>query len=194
MSWEHILVIISSLIIISGASAYIRDTLRGKTKPNLVTWSMWTLAPLIGAAAAISAHADPWVVVRIFLAGFLPLLVLISAFINPQSHWKITVFDILCGLCSILALGIWLIIDSPVYAILLAAIGDGFAALPTIIKAWKFPETETVFTYIMSLFSVLLVIPSIPHWNIENSAFQVYLILVNLILIAVVFRKRLKFW
>ena len=189
MNLTHGLVILSALISIAGAFVYIRDTLRGKTKPNRVSWSLWALSPLIGTAAALSAHADIWVTMRIFLAGFLPLLVFIASFINQQSYWKLTFFDFLCGTCSVLALIVWGSIDSPRLAILLAAMGDGFATIPTLRKAWKFPETETKLTYVASFVSFLLIIPSIPKWNIENSAFQIYLLIANTFLMFCVYRK-----
>ncbi|MBI2623324.1 MAG: hypothetical protein HYW65_01990 [Candidatus Liptonbacteria bacterium] len=191
LSFAHWLVVVSALISVLGAGAYIRDTLSGKSKPNRVSWSMWALAPLVGTAAALSAHADPWAVIRIFLAGFLPLLVFTASFLNPQSYWKLTLFDFLCGACSILALMVWGFADSPRAAILFAAIGDGFASLPTIRKAWKYPETETGLTYIASFVSVLLIIPSIPRWDIENSAFQIYLLTANTLLMLAVYRKKL---
>ena len=191
ISFIHWLVIISAFISIGGAYAYIKDTLAGKTKPNRVSWSMWALAPLIGTAAAINSDADLWATARTFLAGFAPLLVFLASFLNKQSYWKLTAFDFLCCLFSILALIVWGTIDSPRSAILLAAIGDGFALLPTLSKAWKYPETETGITYIASLISVLLVIPSIPVWNIENSAFQIYLLIANTSLVFAIYRKRI---
>ena len=186
----HWLVICSAVVSVAGAAAYIRDTVSGKTTPNLVTWSMWALAPLIGTAAAVAAEADVWATVRIFLAGFLPLLVVIVALFNRNSFWKPSVFDLVCGGFSLLALLIWGGVNSPKAAILLSAIGDGFAAIPTIVKAWKFPETETGASYVASLLSVLLVIPSIPAWNIENCAFQIHLLGVNLLLVFAVYRGR----
>jgi hypothetical protein len=193
ISFIHWLVIVSALVSIAGSAAYIRDTLRGTTKPNRVSFSMWALAPLVGTAAALSAHADVWGTVRIFLAGFMPLLIFLASFINPQSYWKLTVFDFLCGACSLLAFIVWAFIDSPRLAILLAAIGDGFASLPTIRKAWHYPETETGISYIASFVAVLLIIPSIPKWNIENSAFQIYLLITNTFLLFAIYRKRLGF-
>ena len=190
MNFAHWLVVLSACISIIGASAYVRDTLRGKTKPNRVSWSMWALAPLIGTAAALSANADVWATIRIFLAGFLPLLVFLISFINPKSYWNLTLFDILCGACSLIAVIVWFAIDSPRSAILLAAIGDGFATLPTIRKAWAHPETETGITYVASFIGVLLVIPSIPVWNIENSSFQIYLLLANTVLLFTIYRKQ----
>jgi len=191
VNYTHWLVILSVIISIGGSYAYIRDTLAGKTKPNRVSWSMWAIAPLIGTAAAISAGADFWATSRIFLAGFLPLLVFLASFLNKKGYWKLTLFDIACGSLSIIALIAWGIVKSPQLAILLVAIGDGFALLPTVRKAWKFPETETGITYMASLVSVILVIPSIPIWNIENSAFQIYLLAANTILLFAIYRKRL---
>ncbi len=92
-----------------------------------------------------------------------------------------------------MALLVWGLIDSPRLAILLAATGDGFAAIPTLRKAWHHPQTETGLMYVFGLVSTLLVMPSIPIWNIENSAFQVYLLIVNVFLIFAVYRKRLQF-
>jgi hypothetical protein len=189
ISFVHWLVIISVFISVGGSITYIRDTITGKTKPNRVSWGLWAFAPLVGTAAAFSAHADLWATSRIFLAGFIPLIVFIVSFVNRNSYWKLTLFDFLCGACSVVALIVWLAIDSPSLAILFAALGDGFAALPTIVKAWKYPETESGFIFIASLISVLLILPSIPKWDIVNSAFQIYLLVVNAALIAAVYRK-----
>ena len=193
LDFVHWLVVLSAVISVAGSYAYIKDTLAGKTKPNRVSWSMWALAPLIGTGAALSSGADFWPTVRIFLAGFIPLLVFFTSFANRQGYWKITKFDSICGVFSLASFIAWLAGDSPRVAILLAVLGDGFACLPTIVKAWKYPETETGVTYLASFVSVVLVIPSIPVWNIENSAFQVYLLIASTLLLVAVYRKKLGF-
>jgi len=188
LSLAHWLVILSTVLSLSGSFAYIRDMFRGKSKPNLVTWGVWAFAPLIATGAALSASADIWATVRIFMSGFGPLLIFIFAFIVPQSYWKLSKFDFACGGLSLIALFAWLGANSPVLAILLAAIADLLATLPTIIKAWKYPETETVYTYFIGLFTASIVIPAIPVWNIENSAFQIYLLIANTSLFLIVMR------
>lgn len=188
ISLAHWLVILSAIISLSGAFAYIRDMFKGKSKPNLVTWGLWAFAPLVATGAALSVDANSWSTVRIFMSGFGPLLVFIFAFIVKQGYWKLSKFDYSCGILSVVALFAWLVADSPIMAILIAAIADLFATLPTVIKAWKYPETETLYTYFVGLFTASIVIPAIPVWNIENSAFQVYLLLANTTLFIIVSR------
>lgn len=190
ISFPHWLVLAGVALSLIGCTSYVKGTLAGTTKPNRVTWGMWALAPLIGTAIAMSSGADGWATLRIFLAGFIPLIVFAASFVNRNSFWKLTRFDLLCGVWSLAALVAWLVADSPELGILFAVLADGFAAIPTIGKAWKFPETENGVNYVTSLLSVLLVIPSIHAWDITNSAFQIYLVAVNAILIIAVYRKR----
>ena len=191
IAFIHWLVVLSIAINLWGSIAYIRDIIKGDTKPNLVSWSLWALAPMIATAAAVYAGADFWVTTRTFLAGFTPLLVVIFACAHPRSYWKLTRFDFICGALSLVAIVVWITIDAPRLAILLVVIADGLAILPTVRKAWSNPETETGLVFIAGIIATLLVIPSIPVWNIENAAFQVYLLVANSILIFSIYRKRI---
>ena len=191
IAWQHWLVLLSVGISFSGSIAYIRDMFAGKSKPNLVTWGLWGTVPLIATGAAISAEADPWATVRIFMSGFGPLLVFLAAFFVRQSFWKLGRFDYACGALSLVAVAAWLLADNPVLAILLAALADLLATFPTVIKAWRHPETETLYTYFVGIFTATIVIPAIPVWNVENAAFQTYLIIANFLLFALVLRGHL---
>ena len=187
----HWLVLLSVLISMAGASAYIRDTLSGETKPNRVSWFLWALSPLISTAAALTAGADLWATVRILIAGVLPLLIFFASFVNQRSYWKISIFDLTCGFFSLLALILWGAIAAPQLAILCAIMGDFCASLPTLLKTWTYPETETGAMFIASFLSVVMVLPSIPVWNIANAAFQLYLLIMSSLLLFAVYRRRL---
>jgi hypothetical protein len=150
---------------------------------------MWATAPLISSGAALASGADIWATVRVFLGGFLPLLVLLSSFVNPKSYWKLGRFDFSCGVFSVLALLAWGAADAPRIAILFAIAADGFATIPTLLKAWRHPESETGTFFILSFLSVLIILPSIPEWNIENAAFQVYLLIATGLLMLAVHRE-----
>jgi len=190
LGWRQWLVVISILMALFGTIPYIKDTLKGKTKPNRVSWLMWSVAPLIGVGAALSAGAEFWPMLRILFTGIMPLIVFIVTFMAPKAYWKLEVFDYLCGFCSVVAILIWLVIDEPVLAILVAATADGFAFAPTIKKAWTNPETETLSLYVVGAASMLLIFPSIPELSIENLAFPVYLLIGHITMISIIKVRR----
>jgi len=191
MTFPHSLVIISTLLLLWGGYAYFRDTLAGRTKPNRVSWFLWALAPLVSFSAAFSVDADIWASVRVLVGGVVPGVVFLGSFFNRKSYWKLTWFDWFCGGLSLTALLFWQLASSPLIAVLLATAANTFASIPTFIKAWNFPETETRLTFITSFLSAVLIIPAIPVWNIANSAFQIGLMLTTGALLVAVYRKAL---
>ena len=191
MTFPHCLVIISTLLMLWGGYAYFRDTLAGRTKPNRVSWFLWALAPLVSFSAAFSVDADIWASVRVLVGGVVPGVIFLGSFFNRKSYWKLTRFDWFCGGLSLTALLFWQLASSPLIAVLLATAANTFALIPTFIKAWNFPETETRLTFITSFLSAVLIIPAIPVWNIANSAFQIGLMLTTGALLVAVYRKSL---
>ena len=191
MTFPHSLVIISTLLMLWGGYAYFRDTLVGRTKPNRVSWFLWALAPLVSLGAAFSVDADIWASVRVLVGGVVPGVIFLGSFFNRKSYWKLTWFDWFCGGLSLTALLFWQLASSPLIAVLLATAANTFASIPTFIKAWNFPETETRLTFITSFLSAVLIIPAIPVWNVANSAFQIGLMLTTGALLVAVYRKAL---
>lgn len=184
------LVFLGVAIQLVGITSYIKETLKGNTKPNKVTWLMWSIAPLIATFAALSDGVK-LSVLPVFMSGFGPLLVFITSFINKNSYWKIEKFDIFCGLCSILALILWGITKEPIIAIIFAIASDGFAAIPTLIKGWKYPETETAGPFTAGLFSALTSFGAIKMWSFSEIAFPTYLIIINIFLIGCIYNVKI---
>ena len=191
MTFPHSLVIISTLLLLWGGYAYFRDTLAGRTKPNRVSWFLWALASLVSFGAAFSADADIWASVRVLVGGVVPGVIFLGSFFNRKSYWQLTWFDWICGGLSLTALLFWQLASSPLIAVLLATAANTFASIPTFIKAWNFPETETRLIFINSFLSAVLIIPAIPVWNIANSAFQIGLMLTTGAFLVAVYRKSL---
>ena len=191
MTFPHSLVIISTLLMLWGGYAYFRDTLAGRTKPNRVSWFLWALAPLVSFSAAFSVDADIWASVRVLVGGVVPGVIFLGSFFNRKSYWQLTWFDWICGGLSLTALLFWQFASSPLIAVLLATAANTFASIPTFIKAWNFPETETRLIFINSFLSAVLIIPAIPVWNIANSAFQIGLMLATGAFLVAVYRKSL---
>lgn len=183
------LVFVGAIAQLIGIVSYIKDTIRGNNKPNRVTWLLWSITPLIATFAAIS-NGVRLSVLPVFMAGFGPLLILIASFVNKKSYWKLKKFDYFCGLFSLLALILWMITKQANIAILFAIIGDGFAATPTLIKSFKYPETETAGPFLGGIISSISGFFAIVVWDFSSLAFPIYLIFINSLLIFSILRKK----
>jgi len=158
-----------------GTSVYLRDTLRGTTKPNRVTWLLWAVAPLLAATVEL----DQGVGLRAlptFMVGFMPLLVFAASFHNPDSVWRIRRIDYACGALSVGGTLIWLVTRNGVLAISAAIVADFLAGVPTLMKSWTHPETETVYSYIGAVISMSIVLLTIQHWTFDVAAFPIFIV------------------
>ncbi len=178
-------VIVGTLIGSIGGLSYLVYTLQGKVKPNRVTYLLWGLASSIAFAAQINQGVGIQSLMT-FAAGFVPLLIFISSFFNKKSEWKITKFDLICGGLSLAGLTLWLITQVGNLAILFSVMADGLAALPTIIKSYKYPETESGWTYFTGAISGLLTLSTITNWSFAYYAFPLYILLANFIIAVLV--------
>jgi len=185
------MVILGAAAQLFGIFFYIKATLKGETKPNKVTWLMWTIAPFIGTVAALSDGVR-WAVLPVFIAWFSPLLVFIASFVNRKSYRKLEKFDYICGACSILALALRGITKEPMVAIWFAIASDWFAAVPTIIKWWKHPQTESAGPYAGWIFSSLTSFFAMKTFGLSEIAFPIYFIVTNSILIFAITRGKLR--
>lgn len=172
------MVFVGAIVQLLGIVSYVKNTLRGETKPNRVTWIMWSVAPLIAGTAALMNGAG-WAALPTIVSGLSALLVFFSSFVNRQAYWKLETFDYLCGLCSALALILWYITKEPIIAITLAILSDIFATIPTIVKIWKQPKTETMSAYSTGLFNALTSFFAIQTWSFSSIAFPIYWVATN---------------
>ena len=176
-------------VILIGYFFYFKDIFYGQTRPSLVSWFLWMLGPFIGVFFQLKAGAG-LSVIPVFSAGFGPLIVVIVLFFKRNFIWKVTTFDVICGIFSILALVLYALTHNLGLSILFAILSDFFAFIPTYTKVWKFPETESLGVYYASIFNNILALLIIKNWLFVIYSFSIYLILANLALMAIIYRKK----
>jgi hypothetical protein len=170
--------LVGALLGVSGGFYYLYQTLIGKTKPNRVTWFMWALFPMIAFAAQVSQGVGvlAWVT---FFSGCTPLLILLASFANRDAYWKTRRADYFLLAASLLSLWLWSITDNANVALVIAIIADVFAAVPTYVKAWHHPRSESWVAYAISTGGFLLSFLAIQTYTFQRSAFVVYVLVLN---------------
>lgn len=172
------------------AFVYIRSMFRGGAKPNRISWLMWAIAPFIATAAAVSDGVGISVL-PVFMAGFSPFLIFTASFLTKKAYWKLSKFDYVCGILSALALLLWYATKNPNVAIVFAIASDGLATIPTLTKAWKYPETESVWPFITGMFGASSSLAAATLWTFSEYAFPAYLLMANFMVLAAIYSKKL---
>lgn len=170
---------------------YIKETIKGNTKPNRVSRLMRTIAPMIATWAALSDGIHR-AALPVFMSWFGPFLIFLASFVNKKAYWKLEKFDYICGASSALALLLWWLTKEPAIAIIFAIISDTFAAIPTLIKWWKHPQTESVAAFIGWLFSASTAFFALKVFSFTELAFPIYLVTIDILLIGSIIIGKIK--
>lgn len=185
---------LGALLNIIGSLTYAWNTIKGHTKPNRVTWFLWALSPLIAFGAMIGEGVAPLDGLMTFMVGFGPLIVFISSFVNKNSVWKITSFDMICGGLSVLGLIAWALTRTGNVAIFFSILADGLALLPTLVKAWREPETENHVVFRNAAISATITLLALKVYDFQHLGFPIYIFVSCVALYAIIrFKIGLRF-
>lgn len=179
-------VIVGVLLQFFGSFSYLMDTIKGKVQPNRVSWLLWSIAPLIAFVAMLKQNVGLVEALGTFIVGFVPLIIFIASFVNKKAEWKLGKLDIVCGVLSIVGLILWLVTKVGNIAIFFSILSDGLAAVPTIVKSYREPETENSTPFFFGVINAGIVLLAISNWNFENFGFPVYLFFVNFLLFVLI--------
>jgi len=84
----------------------------------------------------------------------------------------------------------WQVSGDPLIALLFAILADFVGFIPALVKTYKSPSSEGPWFYYLESTAVLLNIIVIGMWSIDL-LFPVHILLTNILMIGLVFRKRL---
>lgn len=172
-----------------GTLAYLRDMVTGDTYPNRATKLLWSLAPFISIAAALSKGAG-WSVLPVLAEGLSPFSIFLLSFYKPHHVWHLGPFDWACATLAALALLLWQATGEADWAALFAVLADCLAGLPVLRKAWIAPQSETASSYGLSGISLTTSLFVIQSWTFAEMAFPIYGVLYNFAVVAILFVRR----
>lgn len=178
-------VILGAVFSLVGSSTYAISTMRGRTRPNRVSWFVWSLAAFVAFSAQLSQHVGLRSLMTL-MVGVGPLLVFLASFVNKKSYWRITRFDVLCGALSLFALVLWRITGVGNVAIALSIGADVLATLPTLKKSFDHPTTEHPLPFFTGFISAAITLLTLRAWTFAAGGFALYILLCSGALFALV--------
>lgn len=147
MDYQVIIGYLASAAALVSYILYFRDIFNGHTKPHAFSWLTWSLLAGItfGIQIQNSAGAGSWVV---GVTSFMCFCIFLLALFRGEKN--IVKFDVVCLAGASGALLLWLVIDQPLFSVILVSIIYFFGYLPTFRKTYRKPHEETVMTFILS--------------------------------------------
>lgn len=173
-----------------GSVRYAFTIVRGRVRPNLVTWSLWAAAPLIGFFAQLDARVGLPAVMTL-AAGSGPVIVIVTSVFARRYFARLGWFDLVCAAVAASALYVWLGLGQAPLAVLFAVAADAVAALPTMVKAWRHPHSENVLFYVLVGVGATMTLLTITSWEPQSWVFAAYQVVICALLsVSVIARRR----
>jgi hypothetical protein len=182
---------ISLILAFLGYGDYIVKSYKGITKPNRISWSIWSLAAFI---TFISQRKLGVGIVSLYSAMqfILPLIIFIVSFKNKKAYWKLSYYDFICGFLAITGLIFLIFTKQPLVSLWLGILTDFFASIPTLIKCYIAPETESWKTYSLAIASSLVAVLTVKPWKFDQYSFAFYVMLINVVFVILILRPQKK--
>ncbi|HEY4964023.1 MAG TPA: hypothetical protein VIH90_04980 [Candidatus Saccharimonadales bacterium] len=170
---------------------YIRDILKGKTKPHIYSWFVWGFLTTIIFALQVKGNGGPgaWVTLS---AGVFSFIVFFLGLKHGDKN--ITKSDTVFFIAALVATGIWMFAKQPALSVILLVSIDMIGFIPTIRKSWKKPHEETLFLWSLNGFRHGLSILALRQYSILTVLYPAVWTAANILfsLMLVIRRKNLS--
>ena len=188
MSHYHALFgIAGGLLGLVGFYPYIRDILKGTTKPHPFSWFIWSIVSAIGFFAQLVGGGGAGALVT--AAGSFGCIV-VTLLSLTRGERGIVLLDwlSLCG--ALLSLVFWRLTNDPLAAIVLVTLTDALASVPTFRKSYMRPYEETPAIYAIGVVAFSLGLLGLTSFTLTTALFPSYVIVANLALVTILIIRR----
>ncbi len=190
MNWHAIIGITGGLIQVISVVPYIRDMIKGRTRPNIISWSIWLFLNLIAVFAQFASGAS-WSILILIVIIFNISLVLFLA-VRGFGYRKYGKVDFVCLAMAFLAIILWQVSDKPELAIAMSILADFFALVPTVVKVFHEPFSEYLPAWIMNVSAAVFAGFSTNIINFSNLAFPIYYFITDVLVVGLIYFRQKK--
>ena len=168
--------VLAVLVGIADTIPYVRDTLRGATRPHRGTWLIWSVLAIV-VCASQRADGATWSLLMAGAQGVLTSLVFILAIGRGEggvsAGERVMIAIALGGVIG------WIAADEPILATACVIAADLIAATMMIPKTYRDPNSETQATFAFASLSGLLAAGAVGAPDLSLLLYPLYFGLVN---------------
>ena len=179
--------IIAGILQLVASAPYVRDILRGTTKPQRATWTIWMTLSFVVLASQWASGAT-WSLA--LTVGQTVSCAAIFALAIPRGVGGFSRIELI--LLGIAALGIvgWQVSDDPVIATCSVVVADLIGVALMLPKTYRAPNSETLSTFAIGLVSTLFALAAVGSLTPALLIYPVYILIADGAVVAVIFLRR----
>lgn len=184
----QVLGIIGGVIAFTSNIPYILDTIKGKTKPHRITWFVLVTLNVTFLANQLGSGADAslWLVVSFLVSTLTIFLLSIKKGVGGGTKLD---YVVLAG--SLAGLVLWWLFDSPAASTISNLVFASLAFIPTIIKSWHEPGTETNIKWLLGAIGAGFTVISVGAIDLPLLLLPVYSFVLNLGIYLILVRNKI---
>ncbi len=189
IDYKWVLAGIAALISMTNFGYYAFGILKGKTKPHLYTWLIWSMVAFTVAAGQIYDGAGAGAVIAI-LAGFNTLAIAILSL--SRGSKDITQSDKILLLGCLIAIVLWPLTKSPLWSVIIVTIIDLVGYIPTIRKSYYRPHEESIYVFAIFLVTVSLGLLALHNYTLVTMFYFIAMNIANIGMAVLLIVRRQK--
>lgn len=190
MSSVQIFGYLAALLSIVAVFPYIRDILKGKTKPERASWFIWTVLGSIAFFSQLEKGATN----SLWMVGTSTVCVLIVSILSIKfGSGGFAKRDKISLLIAAIGLLLWFFTKEAAIALFITIIIDLTGSFLTVVKSLEDPESETISTWIIAFISGIFAALSVGEWSFILLVYPLYIFLANFaVVVAILLGKNRK--
>ncbi|MDB5164583.1 MAG: hypothetical protein JWL89_209 [Candidatus Saccharibacteria bacterium] len=173
---QEVFALISAILILVAAPPYVIDTLKGKTKPERVTWLIFSVLGLVAFVSQLSLGASWSLLFSGLDTGASVLVFALALKYGVGGHTRL---DVAALIIASIGVVIAVIAKEPVISLLGVVLADISGVALTVKKAFLSPASETAISWLLvgtaSFFGLL----STGKFSFGLILYPLYLMIVN---------------
>jgi len=184
---KNIFLVLSTVISLSAYILGIISITKGSFKPERMTRFLLLLISLlfVGTLLASGDRNAIYLALATFVGTLVIFLLSIKNGIDGTSKLDKTVFFMV-----IVSLFVWYTTKNPILGLIMSILTDFIAFFPTLVKAWKIPETEEWKFYALDTLSSFLIILSLSTITFGKIIFPLYVFSTTLLVVLIIIGRK----
>lgn len=188
MSYKEYLSALAIIITLVAFFPYVRSIIKNTIRPHVFSWVIWGMTTVVVFFAQLQdkGGAGAW---PLGVSGAITLFIALLAFIKRADN-SITKLDWAFFLLALSSLPFWYFTAVPLSAVMILTLADVLGFGPTIRKAYRFPESESVLFFFLFSARNLIVIMALENYSLTTVLFPATIALACALLIAMIIYRR----